>query len=104
MTGNRRQVSPRADYAFAAVDARSRLAYVEVRENERMESAAAFLLAALRYYRGMGVRISTVMTEGARVFRSRRFQRVLRWLGIRHKTTPPYTPVSYTHLTLPTKA
>ncbi len=94
VTGNRRQVSSRAGYAFvfAAVDGHSRLAYSEVRENERKESAAAFLLSALRYYRGMGVRIRAVMTDNARVFRSRRFQRVLRWLDIKHKTTPPYTP------------
>uniref|UniRef100_UPI00257FA0F0 integrase core domain-containing protein n=1 Tax=Oceanithermus sp. TaxID=2268145 RepID=UPI00257FA0F0 len=77
---------------FAAVDAHSRLAYVETKENERKESAAAFLLSALRYYRGMGVRIRAVMTDNARAFQSKRFQRVLRWLGIRHKTTPPYTP------------
>jgi len=63
-----------------------------VRENEWKESAAAFLLSALRYYRGMGVRIRAVMTDNARIFQSKRFQRVLRWLGIRHRTTPPYTP------------
>jgi len=39
----------------------------------------------------MGVRIRAVMTDNARVFQSKRFQRALRWLGIRHKTTPPYT-------------
>jgi len=94
VTGNRRQASPKAGYAFvfAAVDAKSRLAYVEVKENERKESATAFLLSALRYYRGMGVRIRAVMTDNARVFQSKKFQRVLRWLGIRHRTTPPYTP------------
>jgi len=40
----------------------------------------------------MGVSIRAVMTEGARVFRSKRFQGVLKWLGIKHKTAPPYTP------------
>ncbi len=94
VTGNRRQASPKAGYAFvfAAVDARSRLAYVEVKANERKESAAAFLLSALRHYRRLGIRVRAVMTDNARVFQSKKFQRVLRWLGIRHKTTPPYTP------------
>ena len=79
VTGNRRRASPRAGYAFvfAAVDARSRLACVEVKENERKESAAAFLLSALRYYRGLGVRARAVMTDNAKAFQSRRFQRAL---------------------------
>ncbi|WP_456476296.1 IS481 family transposase [Oceanithermus sp.] len=94
VTGDRRRASPGAGYdaVFAAVDAHSRLAYVEVKANERKESATAFLLSALRYYRGMGVRIRAVMTDNARIFQSKRFQRVLKGLGIRHKTTPPYTP------------
>ncbi len=32
------------------------------------------------------------MTDHAKVFQSKRFQRVLRQLGIRHRTTPPYMP------------
>jgi transposase InsO family protein len=80
------------EYVFAAVDDHSRLAYVEVRENERKEKATSFLLSALRYYRRMGIRVRAVMTAGARAFQSKRFQRVLRWLGIKHRTTPPYTP------------
>ncbi len=79
-------------YVHAAVDSHSRLAYVEVKANERKESAVAFLLSALRYYRHLGVRVRAVMTDNAKAFQSKRFQRVLRWLGIRHKTTPPYTP------------
>ena len=87
VTGNRRRASPKAGYAFvfAAVDAHSRLAYVETKENERKESAAAFLLSALRHYRQLGVQIRAVMTDNARIFQSKRFQRVLRWLGIRHE-------------------
>ncbi|GEM90594.1 IS481 family transposase [Oceanithermus desulfurans NBRC 100063] len=94
VTGDRRQASPKAGYAFvfAAVDAHSRLAYVETKENERKESAVAFLLSALRHYRRLGIRVQAVMTDNARIFQSKRFQRVLRWLGIRHRTTPPYTP------------
>ena len=89
---SRRDRSAGWEYVFAAVDDHSRLAYVEVRERERKEDAAAFLISALRYFRRMGVQVRAVMTDNAKVFRSERFQRVLRWLGIRHKTTPPYTP------------
>ena len=94
VTHNRgeRNRAPGWSYVHAAVDGHSRLAYVEVKANERKESAAAFLLSALRHYRQLGVQVRAVMTDNARVFQSGRFQRVLRWLGIRHKTTPPYTP------------
>ena len=60
-----------------------------MKANERKESAVAFLLSALRYYRRIGVRVQAVMTDNAKVFQSKRFQRVLRQLGIRHETTPP---------------
>uniref|UniRef100_UPI0025EA43FA IS481 family transposase n=1 Tax=Oceanithermus sp. TaxID=2268145 RepID=UPI0025EA43FA len=67
VTQNRkdRNRSPGWSYVFTAVDDHSRLAYVEVKANERKESAVAFLLSALRHYRR---------------------------LGIRPKTTPPYAP------------
>ena len=39
MTENGMRSSSRAGYAFAAVDARSRLAYVEVREDERKKKS-----------------------------------------------------------------
>jgi len=87
-----RNRSPGWSYVFAAVDDHSRMAYVETRGDERKESAASFLLSALRYYRRLGIRVRAVMTDNAKIFQSKRFQRVLRWLGIRHKTTPPYTP------------
>jgi len=32
------------------------------------------------------------MTEGAPMFRSGKFRRLLKLLGIRHQLTPPYTP------------
>ena len=60
------------------MDAHSRLAYVEVKGDKRKESAVAFLLSALRYYCRMGVRVQAVMTDNAKVFQSKRFQRVLR--------------------------
>ena len=94
MTGDRRQSSPGAGYesVYAAVDAYSRLAYVEVKANEQKKSAVSFLLSALRYYRRLGLRIRAVMTDNAPMFRSKKFGRLLKRLGIRHRLTPPYTP------------
>ncbi len=68
------------------------MAYAEVKEIERKESAAAFLLSVLRRYRRLGLRVSGVMTDNATAFQSGGFQKVLRWLGLARRATRPYTP------------
>ena len=80
MTRNRkdRNHSPGWSYVFAAVGDHSRVAYVEVKDNGRKESATSFLLSALHYYRRLRIRVRVVMTDNARFFRSGRFQKVLR--------------------------
>ena len=84
VTGDRSQRDRSAgwEYVFVAVDDHSRLAYVEVRESERKEDAAAFLISALRHFRRTGVQVRAVMTDDAKALRSERFQR------IRHNTRP----------------
>jgi len=92
--GDRRRSSPGAGYeaVYAAVDAHSRLAYGEVKGDERKERAVSFLPSALRHYRRLGVRVRAVMTDHAPMFRSRKFRRLPQRLGIRHRWTPPDTP------------
>ena len=81
--------SSRAGSAFATVDGHSRLAYVEVKENEQRDNAVGFLLSTLRYYRGLGVRVQAVMTDNTPMFRSGKCRRLLERLGTRHQPTPP---------------
>ena len=50
------------------------------------------MLQALRYYKTLGVKVSCVMTDNGAAYRSRRFAKVLRRLGIKHIRTRPYTP------------
>ena len=50
---------------------------------------APFLLAALRYYKALGVHIEGVMTDNGSAYRSRRFAKLLRRLGIKHLRTRP---------------
>jgi len=84
-----RNRSPGWSFVFAAVDDMSRLAYAEVRQDERKESATAFLLRALRRHRRMGIQVRAVMTDNAKIFQSRRFQRVLRWQRMGLRPRPP---------------
>lgn len=80
------------DFVHVAVDDATRLAYVEVLGDERRDTTTAFLLRALRWFRGHGIRVERVMTDNGSAYRSRRFARALRFLAIRHIFTRPYTP------------
>lgn len=80
------------DFVHVAVDDTTRLAYVEVLGDERRDTTTAFLLRALRWFRARGIRAERVMTDNGSAYRSRRFAKALRLLGIRHIFTRPYTP------------
>jgi len=57
--------------AFVAIDDRSRVAFAEMFADERKRSAAGFLEHAARYYHHLGVEVRCIMTDNAKVFRSR---------------------------------
>jgi transposase InsO family protein len=80
------------EYLHLAVDDHSRLAYSEILPDEKRGSCLTFLVNALRFFRRHGVVIERVMTDNGAAFKSRRYAKALRWLGIRHKRTRPYTP------------
>ena len=80
------------EYAHAAVDDHSRLAYVEVLTDERKETVTNFLRRAVAWYRDQGVSIERVMTDRGPGYRSHLFRNSCRGLGIRHIKTKPYTP------------
>ncbi len=93
-TGNRRDTSKGAGYetVFVAVDDHSRLAFVELKDAETKEQAAAFLFAAAAYYRRLGVKLTGVMTDNGPAFCSRPFARATGTLALKHLKTKPYTP------------
>lgn len=80
------------DFVHVAIDDATRLAYVEVLEDERRGSATRFLMRALRWFKARGVRVERVMTDNGSCYRSRLFAKALRRLAIRHIRTRPYTP------------
>lgn len=94
ITGNRRQESAGAgwDYLHVCVDDATRLAYVEIHTDELRYTAVRFLIHALRFYTGHGVRVQRVMTDNGTAYRSRAFAKTCRWLHLQHKRTRPYTP------------
>ena len=80
------------DFVRVATDDATRLAYVEVLADERKATTTAFVLRALRWLRGHCITVERVMTDTGSAYRSRQFRKALRWLGIRHIYTRPYTP------------
>ena len=94
VTGDRTQNTPRAgsQALHVAIDDHSWVGFSLLLADEKATSACAFLLAALRYYKALGVRVAQVMTDNGSAYKSRRFAKLLRRLKIRHIRTRPYTP------------
>jgi transposase InsO family protein len=81
------------DYAHAIVDDHSRLAYVELHDNEKAETVTGFLERALAFYAGHSVSARRLMTDNALNYvRNRSLRELLTREGIRHLTTQPYRP------------
>ena len=78
------------DYAHAIVDDHSRLAYVELLEDERAATVTAFVERALGFFAGHGITARRVMTDNAFTYvKNRSLRELLRTRGIRHLTTQP---------------
>lgn len=94
VTADRTRKSRKAGYQalHVCIDDHSRVGFSELHPDETAQSACAFLLAALRYYRQLGVQVQSVMTDNGCAYRSRRWAKLMRRLGLRHLRTRPYTP------------
>ena len=75
-----------------AIDDYSRVAYVEVLEDERGPTAAGFLERAVAWFRAQGVHIRAVLSDNGACYRSRVFRAACNALDVRHKRTRPYRP------------
>ena len=80
------------EYLHLVVDDHSRLAYSEILPDEKCGSCLRFLFNALRFFRRYGIAVERVMTDNGPAFKSRRYAKALRLLGIKHRRTRPYTP------------
>jgi transposase InsO family protein len=80
-------------YLHVVIDDHSRYVHVEQHPHEDAETNAATLERALRHFGELGLGPpEAVMTDGAKVYDSIRFQAALARAGARHIKTPPYTP------------
>ena len=80
------------EFVHVCVDDATRLAYVEVLDDERGVSAVAFLQRAIVFYTRHGITVERVMTDNGSSYRSTVHALACRLLGIRHLRTRPYRP------------
>ena len=94
ITGNRRTRVRGIGWEFVhvAIDDASRLAYVEVLEDERAPTTASFLQRALGFFASSGVRVQALLTDNGSAYRSHLFAASCAQLGLHHLRTRPYRP------------
>jgi len=80
------------DVAHVAIDDHSRLAYVEVCDDEHGDTTALFTVRAVAWFARRGIRVQRILTDNGSPYRSRDFASALDQLAIRHLTTHPYHP------------
>jgi transposase InsO family protein len=80
------------EYVHVCVDDATRLAYVEVLNDEKATTAVAFLRRAVAHYAKLGIRTQAVMTDNGSCYRAIIHALACKALGIKHLRTRPYQP------------
>jgi transposase InsO family protein len=79
-------------HVHAAVDDHSRLAYVEVLNDEKAATAAAFTQRAVTWFATHGITVEAVMTDNGSCYTSHLYRDTLAANGIHHHRIPPRHP------------
>jgi transposase InsO family protein len=81
------------DFAHAIVDDHSRLAYVELHDDEKAATVTGFVERALAFFAEHSIDAKRLMTDnGFSYVKNRSLRELLARHGIRHLTTEPYRP------------
>ncbi len=80
------------EFVHVAVEDCTRLAYVEVLDDERTENVVAFLRRAVVFFNAHGIEVQRLMTDNGPAYRSIAHAAACRHLEIRHLFTRPYRP------------
>jgi transposase len=81
------------DFAHAIVDDHSRLAYVELHDDEKAATVTGFVERALTFFDRHGIAAKRLMTDNAFTYvHNRSLRELLATRAIHHLTTEPYRP------------
>jgi transposase InsO family protein len=99
VTGDRRRGGSREhargagwEYVHVCVDDATRLAYVEVLDDEKATTAAGFLRRAVAHFRAYGITVEQVMTDNGSCYRGVVHALACKTLRLEHIRTRPYRP------------
>jgi transposase InsO family protein len=89
-----RTYQPQIGTAFVhtVVDDHSRVAYAEIRDDEKAATAIDVLRNAVAWFTARGVTIDRVLTDNGSAYKSHDWRNACHDLGIRPKKTRPYRP------------
>ncbi|MCH7584331.1 MAG: IS481 family transposase [Acidobacteria bacterium] len=90
--GTRKSPGPGYGHIHAAVDDHSRLAYIEVLDDEKAVTAIGFVQRAVAWFAEYGITVQAIMTDNGSCYTSHLFGDTLAALNIRHVRTRPYHP------------
>jgi transposase len=80
------------EFIHVCVDDATRLAYVEVLDDEKGRTAAGFLRRAVCFYAAHGITVERVLSDNGACYRSTIHAVACRALGLKHLRTRPYRP------------
>ena len=80
------------EYVHVCVDDASCIAYTDIFPDQKKQSAAAFLKAAVAYYRRLGVIVQRVMTDNGSCYMSKHFAKACKDLKLKHIRTKTLHP------------
>ncbi len=88
----RRRLTVGWEYVHVCIDDATRLAYVEVLNDEKAVTAIAFLRRAVAHFRAYGIRVERVMTDNGSAYVSAAHALACKKLGLKHLRTRAYRP------------
>src|ERR1700732_4193260 len=77
------------EFVHVCIDDHSRVAFSQIKPDEKADSAVPFLKAAVTYYASLGVTVTRVMTDNGSCYKAFAFRNACRELGIKHIRTKP---------------
>jgi transposase InsO family protein len=80
------------EFVHVAIDDATRLAYVELLDDEKATTAIGFLGRAVAFFESHGMTVQAVMTDNGSAYRSTIHAIACKALGLKHLRTRPYRP------------
>ena len=80
------------EFVHVCVDDATRLAYVEVLDDEKATTAIGFLRRAISFYASHGISVKELLTDNGGAYSSKIHAIACRALSIKHRRTRPYRP------------